>query len=176
MSGKSFRNAFHAAILAGLSLAASAAPSPPPERIQVSWASAEKLSEVRDNQMQRGWLRTEDWQKQLSDELRKRADRMLPEGQQLQVSISDIKLAGAFEPWHRTSNQDIRYMKDIYPPRIDLHYRLLASDGSTIREGDAKLRDGAYLQRAAANSTDALRYDKRLIDDWLRREIGARDK
>jgi hypothetical protein len=142
-----------------------------PERIEVNWAPDQQLSEVKDNPIQRGWLRPEDWQKTLGDYLRLRADRLLPAGQRLQIGIDDIKLAGSFEPWHGPAADDIRLLKDIYPPRIDLHYKLLAADGSTIREGTSKLRDMAYLQHAVANSSDAFAYDKRMIDDWLRREF-----
>jgi hypothetical protein len=144
-----------------------------PARVHVAWAPTAQLTEVKDNQMNRGWMRPEEWMKSLSDHLRMRADRLLPPGEQLQVRINDIKLAGSYEPWHRSSQQDIRFLKDIYPPRIDVHYKLLASDGSTLREGDKKLRDGAYLQRAVNDSTDPLRYDKRLLDDWLNRELRA---
>jgi len=160
------------ALVAGAALATSA----PPDRVSVTWAPTQQLTEVKDNPMQRGWLRPEEWEHQLGDHLRRRADRVLAPGERLDVRIDDIKLAGAFEPWHmRPGMEDVRIMKDIYPPRIDLHYRLIASDGSTIREGDAKLRDQAYLQRAtAANTTDPLRFDKRMIDDWLRHEFGRK--
>jgi len=142
-----------------------------PARVQVTWAPAEQLTEVKDNPINRGWIRTSDWEKMLADHLRARADRVLPEGQQLHVAIDDIKLAGSFEPWRRPGMDDARIMKDIYPPRMRLHYRLLSNDGATIREGEAKLTDGAFLQRSPASSTDPLRFDKRLIDDWLRKEF-----
>jgi len=134
----------------------------------------DKLTEVRDNQMERGWLRPDDWMRSLDKEWRRAGEHTLPAGQQLQVTINDIKLAGSFEPWRRFDQQDIRIMKDIYPPHVDLHYKLLAADGSVIREGDAKLRDGAYLQHAIGSTSDPLRYDKRLIDDWVRHEFAAR--
>lgn len=148
-----------------------------PDRVQVSWAPAEQLSEVKDNQIRRGWLPTEQWEKTLSDHLRKRADRVLPPGEQLQVTVDDIHLAGSFEPWHGPNSEDIRFLKDIYPPRMNLHFKLLASDGATIREGSAKLWDSAYLQRAVpGDSSDPLRYDKRLIDDWLHKEFAAKER
>lgn len=140
-------------------------------RVQVTWAPDQQLSEVKDNPMQRGWLKPKDWEKSLGDHLVQRADRLLPPGQQLQVTIDNIKLAGAFEPWQGPAAQDIRFLKDIYPPSMELHYRLLGADGSTLREGTAKLRDLAYLQHTVPTSTDQLRYDKRMIDDWLRREF-----
>jgi hypothetical protein len=143
----------------------------PAGRVTVTWAPPDKLSEVKDNQMHRGWLRPEDWTKTLGDYLRTRAERLLPPGQHLEVTIDDIKLAGNFEPWRGPDAQDIRIMKDLYPPRVDLHYRLVASDGTPIREGDSKLRDMAYLQHTVPTSTDPLRYDKRLLDDWLKREF-----
>ena len=98
----------------------------------------------------------------------------LPPDEHLQVTIDDIKLAGSFEPWRGPDAQDIRFLKDIYPPRMDLHYRLTAADGSVIREGTSRLRDLAYLQHTVPTSTDQLRYDKRMVDDWLRREFAAR--
>ena len=112
-------------------LSSAAANSP---RVQVTWAPDQQLSEVKDNPMQRGWLKPKDWEKSLGDHLVKRADRLLPPGQQLQVTIDDVKLAGAFEPWQGPAAQDIRFLKDIYPPSMDLHY-LPGADGRTVREG-----------------------------------------
>jgi len=144
-------------------------------RVQVNWAPEQQLSEVKDNPSHRGWLRPKDWEKTLGDYIAQRAEHLLPPDQLLQVTIDDIKLAGAFEPWQGPAAQDIRFLKDIYPPRMDLHYRLTAADGSVIREGTSRLRDLAYLQHTVPTSTDQLRYDKRMIDDWLRREFAARN-
>ncbi len=66
-------------------------------------------------------------------------------------------------------------MKEDYWPWMNLHFALLAADGTTIREGDAKLSDGSYLRRAVGSDpNDPLRYDKRMIDEWLRREFGSK--
>lgn len=168
------------AIVAALALVAAqtavAAAEKLPDRIQVTWAPTQQLTEVKNNQFGRGWLRPKDWMSALSKNLRKRADRILPPGEKLQVHVDDIKLAGAFEPWHMNPNlQDVRFYKDIYPPMMKVHYKLTAADGSTIREGDATLRDSSYLQRSvSANTTDPLRFDKRMIDEWLRREFGPK--
>jgi hypothetical protein len=145
--------------------------SEPPGRVSVTWAPTDQLTEVKNNQLARGWLRPKDWMASLDKEFRRRADRILPAGEKLDIHVDDIKLAGAFEPWRRASMADVRIMKDIYPPMMKLHFKLLAADGSTIREGDATLRDSSYLQRAIGDTTDPLRYDKRMIGDWLRKEF-----
>ena len=160
-----------AAIVGLASSATLLARSEPPQRIQVAWAPPEQLSEVKNNRLERGWLRPKDWQQSLADDLRFHADRLLPPDEQLEITFDDIKLAGEFEPWRRPGNEDIRILRDVYPPRARLHYRLLASDGRVLREGDAKLTDMAYLQRAVADSSDPLRYDKRMLREWLRREF-----
>jgi hypothetical protein len=162
-------------IFAALTACVSAAPSENvlPDRVQVSWAPSDQLSEVRDNPAMRGpYRQPEDWQRMLSAHLRKRADAMLPPGEHLDVTIDNIKLAGDYEPWRGPNLQDVRIMKDVYPPRIDLHYRLLAADGTTIRDGKDKMLDMAYLQQTLPVTSDPLRYDKRLIDEWLRKEFG----
>jgi hypothetical protein len=168
----SFRMPLVAALLA---LAACATPAARkadlPERVQVAWAPNDKLAEVKDNPSWRGWLKPADWQKSLSEHLRKRADHVLPAGEQLKVTIDDIKLAGDYEPWRGPNAQDIRFLTDLYPPRVDLHYTLIAADGSTLREGASKLRDMGYLQRITPFENDPLRFDKRLFDDWLAKEF-----
>jgi hypothetical protein len=163
------------ALLLGLAAAAFAAPSEPPARIQVTWAPIDQLSETQNNPPNRGWLRPDQWMKSLGDRLRKTADRILPPGQQLEVHVDDISLAGRLQPVYRPGQQDLRVMKESYWPWIDLHFVLLAADGTTIREGDAKLSDGSYLRRAvAADPNDPLRYEKRMIDEWLRAEFGLK--
>ncbi|MBS0438413.1 MAG: DUF3016 domain-containing protein, partial [Proteobacteria bacterium] len=57
--------------------------------------------------------------------------------------------------------------------RATLHYKLSDANGATIREGDSKIADLSYLHRTTnITSTDPLRYDKRMLDDWLDREFG----
>lgn len=140
-------------------------------RVQVNWAPNDQLSEVKQNPSHRGYMEPAQWQKALGDYLRRRAERLLPPGQRLVVTIEDIKLAGDYEPWRGVDMQDVRILKDLYPPRINLHFRLTDASGATVREGSAKLRDLAYLQRALPNDNDPLRYDKRLIADWLGAEF-----
>ena len=141
-------------------------------RVTVNWAPADQLTEVKQNPMERGQMRAKDWQGALTAYVQKRADRQLPPGQRLDVTFDDIKLAGDYEPWHSLQAQDIRFMKDIYPPRATVTYKLTDADGRTIKEGTSKLLDMAYMERGTPTTeTDPLRFDKRMLDDWLRKEF-----
>ena len=140
-------------------------------RVHVTWAPTASLSEVKDNPGHRGWMSPQEWEKRLTDYIVQRADTLLPPGQTLDVKIDDIKLAGGFEPWRGPNLQYVRFMKNLYWPRVDVSFKLIAADGSTLRAGTKKLSDMAYLQRPLVIDTDPLGYDKRLIGDWLNAEF-----
>ena len=87
-------------------------------------------------------------------------------------TITDIDMAGDFEPWRGPQFDDIRIIKDIYPPRIDLAFRLVDAEGNVAKEGKRELRDTAFLMRITMGTqTDTLRHEKQLLDDWMRDEF-----
>ncbi len=141
--------------------------------VQVQWTDPAQFTELRYSrnrwEAQRG-----NWVETLAEHLRKQADKRLPEGQTLDVTITDIKRAGDYEPWHGSRMDDIRFLRDIYPPRITLQFTLTDANGQVIDQGERKLSDTAYLLNSSLpTNTDPLRYEKRLLDDWLRRELPA---
>ena len=159
--------------LAAVSAAAQSPASAMPAaeaRVTVTYVNPEKFSEAREYGQQDSFNGS-DYLKPLQEHLIKRAERMLPAGDRLEVTITDIKLAGGYEPWHGPNFQYVRFMKDVYPPRIDLTFKLVDSSGKVLREGSRKLRNLGYLQSGLTmpTNTDPLRYDKALFDNWLRR-------
>jgi len=81
-----------------------------------------------------------------------------------------VDLAGEFEP-SQPASRELRIVKEIYPPRIDLRFRLTRSDGSVVKEGSRNLRDTAFLGNASGSNTDPLRHEKAMIDRWLGEEF-----
>ena len=63
----------------------------------------------------------------------------------LQVTITDIKRAGQYEPWHGPNLQDTRIVRDIYPPRISLTFKRTDAQGNVIDQGERKLVDSGFL-------------------------------
>jgi hypothetical protein len=98
---------------------------------------------------------------------------LVPAGQRLEITVTNVDMAGDIESWRGPGRCDVRIMKDTYPPRIDLTFRLLDGEGKEIRSGTRRLRDSNYLVNAGPSSSiDHLRYEKALLGDWLRRELG----
>lgn len=111
------------------------------------------------------------WVDALSQYLAERAAPQLPQGQRLEVHITDVQRAGNFEPWRGPRGADVRIVRDIYPPRIDLRFKLLDGDGRLLREGRRPLRDATFMMRPDLHPNDPLRYEKSLLDDWLHQEL-----
>ena len=144
-----------------------------PETVRVTWASPATFTDFGDrrNPDERT---VEAYADNLGDHLIGRARRALAPGDRLQVTIQDVDMAGAFEPVLRSSWNDVRIMKEIYPPRIDLAFTLLRADGKRL-EGTRRLTDRNYLTGPAGRfGNDPLRYEKALLDDWVTRELRGR--
>jgi len=140
--------------------------------VSVRWNDPSGFSELRSSrnrfEAQRG-----NWVMQLAEHLRDASAKVLQPGQTLDVVIEDIKRAGDYEPWQGPRAADIRILRDIYPPRVDLAYVLKGADGRILDEGQAKLRDSGFLHGSTglAGASDPLRHEKKLLDDWTRRVL-----
>jgi len=111
----------------------------------------------------------------LRDELQKfmreMGERYVPRGMQLEIKVTDIDLAGDFEPWRGPQFDQVRITRDIYPPRISLEFRLTDGSGGIVSAGKRELRDIAYQRRLVRPLDDYLRYEKDILRDWFRSEF-----
>lgn len=143
--------------------------------VTVRWEDPSTFSEIRLSpnvaEARRG-----DWVEQLALHLRKRAETRLAPGERLEVDILDIERAGEYEPWQSLQMRDVRIMRDYYPPRMRLRFRQLDADGRVLAAGERRLVDPAFLSGsvAPASGLDPLRFEKAMIDRWLRRELPSR--
>ena len=159
--------------LASASAALSAAPPPAADsRVQIDWTKPADFSEEK-TYAGTGFGRQspDEWLDDLAAYLRNRAERILPQDQHLKVTFTNVQLAGTYEPWRGPRWDDVRIIKDIYAPRIDLTFTLTDASGAVVKQGERKLRDPSFLQRGIFNQNDPLRYEKRMLDDWLRSEF-----
>ena len=132
-----------------------------------------EYADVRD-----GWSASEKGQAANLDALKqhieKRAADLVPADHKLTVTLTEVDLAGDFEPWGRPEMQDVRIVKDIYPPRIDLEFKLTDAAGVVVKEGKRELRDLAFMMKLSIDRNDPNRHEKELLNDWLRREFKSK--
>jgi hypothetical protein len=151
-------------------------PDPGMGRVTVVFERPEKFTDLKDGmtdfENERGRERFLPF---IREHLEKRGERILPEGQKLTVTFTDIDLAGDFEAWHGIAFQDVRIVKPVYVPRLAFSYTLTDADGQVVKQGERRLIDGGFqMRRTSAFDSDSLRYEKGMLDDWLRQEIQPR--
>ena len=142
-------------------------------RAEVNYAQPEKFTDVGYS-----YTPSEKERNAILDEIREfivgRADYYVPEGQKLAITFTEIDLAGEFEPWRGMQAMDIRVVKDIYPPKMDLEFKLTGADGKVLKEGKRQLRDLAFMMKLSLHHQDSLHFDKALLEDWLSSEFPHR--
>jgi hypothetical protein len=149
-----------------------AANEKPAPRAEVIFSHPEKFTDAANSDRGSNFGRDGNLS-ELREHLLRRANSYVPEGQKLEITITDVDLAGEIEPWRSPQAHDVRIIKDIYSPRIDLSYRLIDSaTGAVAKEGVSKLRDLTFMMNLHLNHNDSRLYEKELLDDWLRNEFG----
>lgn len=95
----------------------------------------------------------------------------LPAGQVLTVTIADFDLAGRLEP-RRWAVDEIRIMRGGADwPRMTVNWTL-EQDGKVVKSGTDEVSNMMYQQRMNRYfSSDSLRYEKQMIDDWFHKSV-----
>lgn len=140
--------------------------------VQVEWQDPSGFSEIRYSR-NRFEARRGDWVRQLAEHLQEQLAQVIPPGERLDVLITDIERAGEYEPLG-ASMHDVRVVRDVYPPRMELSFVRHGRDGAVLDQGTRSLRDLGFLSSSPRSTDDPLRFEKRMIDDWVRREFGPR--
>jgi hypothetical protein len=146
-----------------------------PESVSVTFEHPENFTDLKDSftgsldKVRDGYL------EDLAGHLKENASRLLGDGQKLAVTITDVDMAGDFEPGLGPAAMDIRIIKPIYPPRIDLGFKVTDAAGATVREGKRQLRNLDFMHDpvAAMRTSETLRYEKALLDNWIRDDLAG---
>lgn len=164
--------------LAVLLIAASAAaggadaPAPASPNTIVSFSHPEKFVDASDRDF--GAPPSPRVLDALKAELEALGRKYLPSGETLDVQITDVDLAGRFDPVPRRGGESVRVLREVDWPRITLNYRLLR-DGQLVKQDQVRVADMNYLNRPTLRySGDNLRYEKRMLDEWFANTFGRR--
>ncbi len=98
--------------------------------------------------------------------------RYLKPGQVLKIEVLNVDLAGRVEWWHPNAN-DLRIMRDIDSPSMKVRYSL-EENGVVAASAEEWIADRMYLMGASVlgGSSDSLKYEKAMLNDWFRHRFG----
>jgi hypothetical protein len=153
-------------LVAGCATGAANAPKVPTST-EVVFDHPEKYTDVKD-----GGNPTDRGRDYILSEIRSYLEEctapLVPGGYKLKLVFTDISLAGKYEPWRGPMWEDVRIIKDVYPPSFTFTYAVTDPAGKVVRQGSEDLRDMEFMTRVVLSNTDPLRYEKAALDDWAR--------
>ncbi len=92
-------------------------------RIEVTWTDPADFSEANLYPgTGLGRESPDEWLGELANHLRYRAERVLAPGETLHVTFTNVQRAGTYQPWRGPQWYDVRIIKAIYPPEINLTF------------------------------------------------------
>jgi hypothetical protein len=147
--------------LAGLFLLSAGAAS---AAVKVTYDHPEKFTDVPFT----NWDR-EEVLNQLTDHFNK-LGKALPAGEDMNIEVLDVDLAGREVPGHRAN--EIRIVRGQADwPRMHLRYSLV-QNGAVVKSGEVQLSDLNYAGHLSRyTDSDPLRYEKYMIDQWFEKDI-----
>ena len=140
------------------------------KRVEVIFDHPENFTDIKGDSMDSPKGR-EAMLDQIRDFLETTGAGIVPAGQKLTLTFTDIDLAGEYEPWRSGQWSDVRIIKDIYPPHFVFSYKLTDAAGNALKEGKADLRDLTFMMRVTISRNEPLRFEKDILGDWIRSVI-----
>ena len=152
------------AVLAAVALRAADTPNPA-SRVDVTFDHPENFTDVKDydppTDRGRDFILST-----IREYLVGHVSPLVPEGDRLAITFTDIDLAGDIEPWHGPQWSRVRIVKDIYPPAFKFTYTVTDTSGKVVKQGAEHIRDAGFQYRVTIDPTDSLRYEKAVLSDW----------
>jgi hypothetical protein len=139
-------------------------------RLTIEFIEPEKFTDIRPSNESRKKFR-----EHVLSSMEKYFDELtdtLPNGQTLDVTVTDIDLAGdTRSPRVPIGSQmfDVRVIEDIYFPRIKFSYTLKNDAGEVLKSEDVDLKDMNFLNRTGRfTNRDAFKYERVMIEGWFK--------
>jgi hypothetical protein len=134
---------------------------------KVTWLAPEKYTDIdpgnesRDNFKQRVFKEFNAIFSELAKEL--------PDGDQMEITVTDLDLAGEVNRRHNRQNQDIRIVKEIYWPRIVFSYTVKNAKNELISSGKEDIKDMNFMSSIGTYSAKtSFNYEEKMLKDWFR--------
>jgi hypothetical protein len=133
--------------------------------VEVSFSHAERFIDAGD-----GPRDTRITETVLAQHLQSLGKRWLAPGEQVQIVITDVDLAGRVNPMRMAPAPRVLNGGADWP-RITLQYTRTAADG-TVSRGEESVSDMNYLIHGRA-SDEPLPYEKQMLTEWFRARFAA---
>lgn len=135
--------------------------------LKLNWGDMKKFTDVVTTDVNQ-----DDFEKHLKQEFLKmltKQAQQLPAGQTLELTISDIDLAGHVPPETISTGRTLRIVKQAYWPRISFEYSLVDKDGKLLLSGKEDLKDMGFLNWIRkVNQSNEFDFEENMLKKWMK--------
>lgn len=134
----------------------------------IEWIKPDKYSDVGTSFGSTD--KFDQFKKEIESYMERVAEQELPDGSVLKLTVTNVDLAGEFEPWRM--NEDVRIVREIYPPKMRFSYTL-QKDGEVVSKGKESLSDIDFTFNIGRRffDQDQFFYEKEMLGEWVRNEL-----
>lgn len=140
--------------------------------VTITWQTPDKYTDIEAN----GELQSRFEQrvfKQLTQTLAQSAEKVLQKGEQLQLTVTNVDLAGDVRPTFGATSSDLRIVKSIYPPKISFSYKVMRGK-NVLMHGEERLTDLNFLGGIRPLRDTVAMYEGELLKHWFNQTIAPR--
>lgn len=144
--------------------------------VNIVWQEPEKFRDIEAGNL----MDQKQFQQRVIDELGRHikaaADKYLPDQYRLNMTVTDVDLAGDVEYFFTRFPGGIRVVRNLYFPSIELTYELADEMGTVRTSGQENVKDMGFQFAGSRMIGNApFGYEKRMIDKWFRDTFGDRE-
>jgi len=149
---------------------AAAHDQPGATKVTVTYVDWQKFSDIKDRF---DWTEPGELAilKSLEASLQRDAKFYVPDGDHLTMIVTDIRLAGEYEPERGPQWDEVRIVRDIYPPRFVFTYSVTDPSGKVVKSGKENLSDIDFQNHISIDGSDPLHYEKDMLSSWMQRKM-----
>ena len=108
----------------------------------------------------------------LGNYMQKEAAKVLAADQSIQLTIHNLDLAGDVTMGPRFQASDVRVIRSLYPPMMDIEFKILDGNGKVIAQQRDKVKNMGFMQHSAVqHRNQAFNYDKAMIKRWISKTL-----
>jgi hypothetical protein len=133
--------------------------------VNVTWTNPDEYRDIHAGNGSKKHFRKTTF-KELEKHISKLAKK-LPDNQKLEIEVTNIDLAGDV---NIGGVRQLRIIKDIYYPRFEFEFKLLAADDTIILTKKENIKDmGFMVHNHLKYRNQSLGFEKQLLDEWFQK-------
>lgn len=95
--------------------------------------------------------------------------KKLPDGYQLEITVTDLDLAGDVNGMFNRLGRDIRVVKELYWPRMSLSYVLKNEKNEVLSSAKEDIKDMGFMSSPIVHSSGSgFDYEEKMLNDWFK--------